>query len=251
MSVRAIVFDLFDTLVDLRGDLIPMETHRGERIPASSRKLHAAVAEARDISFEAWNDAIAAGHRDFLETHLSQHREVSTYERFGDALERLGISDEALAERLSAIHMGALRDAVRFPAHHAELLEELAGRVRLGVCSNFSRSETALEVIETGGFRPHLGAVVISDALGWRKPKAEIFDATLERLGVARDQALHVGDSLRADVGGAASLGIRNVWITRRISDPTEALAKHEGPEPDYVVEDLAELRALLDRLGA
>ncbi len=251
MTVRAIVFDLFDTLVDLRGDLIPMTTHRGERIPASSRSLHEAIAETRDVSFEAWNDAVAAGHRDFLESHLSQHREVSTFERFGDALGRLGIADDALAERLSRIHMGALREVVRFPDHHASLLEALADRAKLGLCSNFSRSETALEVLATGGFTPHLGAVVISDAVGWRKPSAAIFEETLARLGVAPEETLHVGDSLRADVGGAASLGIRNVWITRRVADPDAALAKHEGPEPDYVVADLSELHALLDRLGA
>jgi FMN phosphatase YigB (HAD superfamily) len=55
-----------------------------------------------------------------------------------------------------------------------------------------------------------------------------------------------VGDSLRADVAGAAQLGMRTAWLTRRVKDPRAALAAHEGPAPDFTIADLAELPALL-----
>jgi putative hydrolase of the HAD superfamily len=88
---------------------------------------------------------------------------------------------------------------------------------------------------------------VISDAIGIRKPRAEIFEAVLAELDVAPQEALHVGDSLSADVGGAAPLGIRTVWITRRIADREIALRAYEGPAPDCVIEDLSEIEGLLD----
>ena len=72
----------------------------------------------------------------------------------------------------------------------------------------------------------------------------------MARLGVGPAEVLHVGDSLRADVGGAAALGIRTVWVTRRIRDPETRLAEHEGPRPDHAIADLAELSALLDAVG-
>jgi FMN phosphatase YigB (HAD superfamily) len=49
-----------------------------------------------------------------------------------------------------------------------------------------------------------------------------------------------VGDNLAADVAGAAALGIRTVWITRRVADPAAALAKHTGARPDHQIADLA-----------
>jgi len=55
-----------------------------------------------------------------------------------------------------------------------------------------------------------------------------------------------VGDSLRADVVGAAALGIKTAWLTRRVKDPRAALAEHTGPAPDFTIGDLAELPALL-----
>jgi FMN phosphatase YigB (HAD superfamily) len=54
-------------------------------------------------------------------------------------------------------------------------------------------------------------------------------------LDVGPDEVLHLGDSLRANVGGAAPLGIRTAWITRRNRDPQERLRAHEGPAPTYV----------------
>ena len=72
--------------------------------------------------------------------------------------------------------------------------------------------------------------------MGLRKPRREIFEAVLARLGVAPEQALHVGDSLRADVVGAAGLGMRTAWLTRRVRDPRAALEAYDGPAPDFIV---------------
>jgi HAD superfamily hydrolase (TIGR01509 family) len=142
--------------------------------------------------------------------------------------------------------MGVLREQVRVPAHHAPLLAELASLRAIGLCSNFSHSETAVSILEQAGLARHLAAVVISDAVGLRKPRREIFEAVLARLGVAPEQTLHVGDSLRADVVGAAGLGIKTAWLTRRVKDPRAALEAYQGPAPDFTIRDLAELPALL-----
>jgi HAD superfamily hydrolase (TIGR01549 family) len=247
VTIRAVVFDLFDTLVDLRFEDLPTVEHGGQRLPASARRVHAVVAERVEIDFDAFNQAMLAGVRDFGESHFSRHREVPTFERFSDVLARLGLEDAELAQRMTRIHMAALRSVVRIPSHHAPLLDELRRRVRTGLCSNFSHSPTAEEILEAGRLAERLDAVVVSDALGMRKPHARIFEAVMARLDVGPQEVLHVGDSLRADVGGAAALGIRTAWITRRVRDPEAALAEHEGPPPDHAIRDLAELPALLD----
>ena len=47
-------------------------------------------------------------------------------------------------------------------------------------------------------------------------------------------------------VAGAAAVGLRTVWITRRVRDPDAKLADNEGPSPDARIESLSELPALL-----
>ena len=44
------------------------------------------------------------------------------------------------------------------------------------------------------------------------------------------EELLHVGDNLVADIEGAATLGMRTVWLTRKVKDPDAALAAYEGP---------------------
>lgn len=244
------LFDLFDTLVDLHYDRIPRDEHAGRPVPPTARALHAAVAERSDIAFERFLEVVFAVDAEFREERYARGLELPTEERFAAVLDRLGLADTELPARMTDIHMDAIRRHTEVPGHHAGLLAELQQRVRVGLCSNFSHSPTALGILEEADFQRHFHAIVISDAVGIRKPRIEIFEAALAGLGVTAKEVLHVGDSLRADVGGAASAGIPSVWITRRIRDPEQKLRDHDGPAPDYVIDDLAELTGLLDRVG-
>ena len=246
MQIRAVVFDLFDTLVDLHYENIPRTEVAGKPLPLTVPALHEAIQTRLAISFDAFVEALAEIDLAFRDSHYSQDREVPTEQRFTALARRLGVADPDLPGLLTAVHMGLLREQVRVPAHHAPLLAELASVRSIGLCSNFSHSQTALGILEEAGLARHLTAVVISDAVGLRKPRSEIFDAVLGRLGVAPEQALHVGDSLRADVVGAAGLGMKTAWLTRRVKDPRAALEAYDGPAPDFTIRDLAELPDLL-----
>ncbi len=247
--MRAVLFDLFDTLVDLRAEALPRVEHEGRWLPASAPRLHEAVAERAEVSFADFVAAEIAVREELGAPRYAAGRELPTGERFTALLERLGLADPELAELLTRIHMGMLYEAVEIPGHHAELLAELRRRVRIALCSNFSHSETAHRVLDEAGFRPHLDAVAVSDAVGWRKPRPEIFEAVLGELGLAPEEVLHVGDNLRADVSGGRDAGLRTVWITRRVRDPERQLGEHEGPRPDFVIADLAELPSLVEAL--
>jgi len=252
VPIRAIVFDLFDTLVDLRWERLPVSEHNGKRLPASTPALHERVRSRCDVDLDAFVDTMMQGDRAFAETHYKHDREVPTELRMGDVLRRLGIADDELARELTRVHMAVLRSGVELVAHHGDVLDRLRRTQPLGLCSNFSHSETALAVLDDAGLRDRLDprALVVSDAFGLRKPRAEIFAEVVARLGVAPSETLHVGDSLRADVAGAANAGLRTAWITRRVGDVPGALAAHEGPRPDHVIGDLAELPDLVAELG-
>ncbi len=249
MHVRAVVFDLFDTLVDLRFEELPRVEHQGHWLPASATLLHEAVAERAAVSFSEFVAAERAIRDELHAPRYAAGRELPTGERFAAVLEHLGVRDPELPALLTSIHMGVLHGAVAVPEHHEKLLAELHREVRLALCSNFTHSDTAHRVLDEAGFRPHLDAVAVSDAVGWRKPRPEIFAAVLEELGLEADEVLHVGDNLRADVTGGRDAGLRTVWITRRVADPDRKLDEHDGHEPDFVIGDLAELPALLASL--
>jgi putative hydrolase of the HAD superfamily len=110
----------------------------------------------------------------------------------------------------------ALLAAIRFrpyPEVPGTLARLRADGARLAVVSNWDVS--LHDVLERTGLRRLVDAVVISAELGVAKPDPAIFRLALERLGADADGALHVGDSLEADVAGARAAGLEAVLVVR------------------------------------
>jgi putative hydrolase of the HAD superfamily len=245
--IRAILFDLFDTLVDLDWDALPEIEVLGRRIRSTHRALHEALRAHSPVDFDTFARTLREVDRELRAPRAEAGLELPTVERFTVLLERLDAPSPEMAERLTEVHMAGIRALVRPLPHHQGVLERLRRRVRLGVCSNFSHAPTARKILEEVGLLQHVDAVVISVEVGVRKPRAEIFEATLEQLGSAPGETLHVGDSLAADVDGATQVGITPVWLTRRVADPTGGLETYEGARPAHIIRDLAEVEGLVD----
>ena len=78
------------------------------------------------------------------------------------------------------------------------------------------------------------------------KPAPGLFRKALNDLGVAAEESVMVGDSLRADVAGAKALGMIAVW--KRPPNPiAENATMPDGrvAVPDHVIDDLRELLSL------
>ena len=129
------------------------------------------------------------------------------------------------------------------------VVEDLARASALPPGGPCRGAREALRVLEEADLRWAFDVVIVSDVTGWRKPRPEIFQATLGALGIAPEEALHVGDNLNADVNGASAVGMKTAWVTRQVEDPNAKLAEHDGSVPDLVVADLAELVIGIDHL--
>lgn len=89
---------------------------------------------------------------------------------------------------------------------------------QLGVISNFDSRLFGL----LDGFRisQFFDPIVISTRAGAAKPAVEIFVQALEAHNVRLEEALHVGDSLHADIAGAQAAGLLPVLIDRQGKEP-------------------------------
>ena len=104
-------------------------------------------------------------------------------------------------------------------------------------CVSNADTEPLLNAIEKHALS--FDAVVTSEQTRCYKPRSAIFHAGLDALGLRPDQVIHVGDSLHSDIGGAAALGIKTVWIQRDSRIHDIGIAK-----PDYTISELTELIA-------
>lgn len=92
---------------------------------------------------------------------------------------------------------------------------------RIAVVSNWD--SRLFQLCDELGISPHVDCVLASVRVGAAKPDVRIFNEALTRMGVAREQVIHVGDSIEEDVEGARRAGLRPVLIRRQEFELKEA----------------------------
>lgn len=244
---RAVVLDLFDTLVRWDPQLLPVLEIRGRpvhsTIPMLLPRLRAAFGDALDV--DAFLDAYHAATSEIAAERERTAVEVTCLERFRRALARLAmpasIDREALAADLRRTHMACVRAVTTAPAARVEVVRRIAPLYRLGLLSNFDDADTGRAILQDTTLAPLFEAVVVSAEVAVRKPHPAIFREILDRLRLDAAEALFVGDTPREDVVGAQSVGMPVAWL----SAGKEPLPP-EIPAPDFVLRDLCDLPTIL-----
>jgi putative hydrolase of the HAD superfamily len=164
---------------------------------------------------------------------LFVHYTASIIEHMGGRGEKVVEVAREIYEQWSVNHHFEMYDDV------APVLSELrkSGLI-VGAISNSHRSLDAF--CEHFALRDLITVSVSSAEHGYMKPHRSIFDTALAKAGVAAEQSVMVGDSLRHDIDGALAAGMRAVLL-RRSGELPAAL-----PAGLPVITTLAELPPLL-----
>ena len=138
---------------------------------------------------------------------------------------------------------GSIRDWQPF-RDTVPALQRLKTRYKLAVLSNIDDDLFSFTAPKLG---VELDTVVTAQQVKSYKPSLRNFETLMERLPVAKDQLLHVAESLYHDVAPARQLGIATVWVNRR-QGRAAAATKVVAAEPDL---EVVTVGALADRVDA
>ena len=145
-----------------------------------------------------------------------RHRE----DFFRQVIERYALTDTA-----AAFEQVYLRDyASRFqcdPDVFSALARARAAGYRIAIVTNGATTFQGAK-IASAGLDEVVDACCISEAEGYWKPAPELFRIAAERCGESLDGAWMIGDNPVTDIGGAAALGIRSVWMRMGRSWPEQ-----------------------------
>lgn len=242
-----VLFDMFDTLVRFDRMRLPAARIGDREVRSSAPMLHArASAALPGVDLEGFYEAFLWAYQEAERLRAGTHREVPARERFALFYRRLGADPDAipaaLTEELLVTHMTCLAAAAEPVPGLGGLLDWLGGRYRLGVVSNFDYTPTVRRILAQCGLLDRFETVVVSDAVGWRKPHRVIFEVALTALGVGPEECLFVGDRPDIDVAGAKAMGMGAVWVNVDGTPWPAGL-----PRPDHALDSLADLRAVLE----
>lgn len=239
-TYRAVLFDLCDTLLHFDPQRLPL-VEIGDQPTRTTARATYAVLPASPITFDMFFNTLRAVTDEIAAQRDRDHREITSQERFGRVLARLGLhASSDLAERLVAAHMTRVADALVLPDHHRAVLTELRRTYRLAVVTNFDHAPTVRALLRRDDLEAFFEVVVISGDIGWRKPHPAIFEAALTGLHISSVDAYFVGDNFDLDVVGARRAGITAAWY-RKGRAPG---GSDDGP----TLADLSELPTLLAR---
>jgi putative hydrolase of the HAD superfamily len=232
-----VVFDYGNTL-------IPFGQREMDAIAAALVRFF--LGEIEGAEPERVREALAATmsrlHRQRVETDLeSDPRDVIrlTFRALGATADERRHADAGVEVILRAF-VAAVRKAEGVEGVLGELRER---GYRLGLLSNYSLSAAITQSLRRLGLASYFDDVVVSADLGLVKPHPELFREAARRLGLEPGEVLFVGDNPRADIAGAAAVGMRTAHLTEHLhgayffEDPGENEAEIR---PDLVLSRLA-----------
>jgi putative hydrolase of the HAD superfamily len=121
---------------------------------------------------------------------------------------------------------------------------------RLGVISNTSSRTQVFRTLEDYGIAKYFECVVLSSVEGVRKPHPAIFASALKAIGSKASSTAYVGDTLSRDVIGSKQAGYALAFQIRSfLTAGSDAAVAPGSTQPDFVVERLGEIVAILDSL--
>lgn len=237
MPVKAVLFDLFDTLLLLESDEVYYER--------CMRKMHEFLVEnGVPVQFDDFIHVYFEVRDRFYSESRKTLNEPHFNVRVSQVLKKLGY-DHGVADPIVAGATKAFAEEftryIRLDSNTVNVLQKLRGRYKLGLVSNFSIPECGRDLLERFGPREYFDVIVISGEINQRKPSPEIFQKALQSLCVTPSETVFVGDTPDLDVKGPKGIGIKTILIKRR---PMET---DVDVKPDSVIESLAELPALLE----
>lgn len=120
------------------------------------------------------------------------------------------------------------RNQVEFFPGALEMLQKVSAHYPVYALTNGNAD------VERTGISRYLKGAYSSADVGASKPDAEMFTRPLAAIGLAPEQAVHVGDHLIDDVQGANDAGLASIWVNLKAHNLTEM-----DPQPHAQVSDL------------
>lgn len=250
MTIKAISFDLWDTLVDDDSDeqeraRKKLRTKHAERRHLCWQALNAQEPIDFETVSQAYDVADAAFNLVWKENHINWRLE-----------QRLRVIIQGLNRRLPPKAFNQLVDEtgsmeVEIPPNPIpgvrEALAELSGSYRLCVVSDaIVTPGTGLrQVLDHHGLKQFFQAFAFSDEVGHSKPHYAMFESVCRQLNIEAPELIHIGDRDHNDVKGIHAAGGKAILFTAtRDSDRSHTTA-------DAICDDYQQLPGVVQQIAA
>jgi 2-haloacid dehalogenase len=223
---RVLTFDCYGTLIDWESGILAA--------------LNAALAaHGRTIPAQELLSAYSEIEPQIQNEHYMLYREV-----LAEVMRRLG---KRFKVSFTPAEIASLADSIRdwqpYPDTVAAL-RKLHTRYKLAIISNI---DDDLFAFSAKKLQIPFDEVITAQQVRSYKPSLKNFEVAFQRIGLPKENILHVAESTHHDIAPANALGLHCVWVNRRaVTGQGASIAANV--RPDLIVTNLAELASMAVR---
>lgn len=224
MQIKALIFDLDDTLYDCSNTL-----SRNRR-----RELARVVARYKGCSEEA------------AQRFLQGDEEVRKYGRYEGLAHRLGLPPGFLNEIQVVLQRPPDLSQIKLFPNVPPTLQALRGRglkVFLVTSGNLEEQEAKLNQL---GLKPLLDEVMIVKRDGEGKAKGDCFQYLMKKYHLTPKEVMCVGDRIEDELAAAAALGMTTAMLRHGQHYERFASSTQKEIAPDFFIKGIADILYLL-----
>ncbi|MFB6453822.1 YjjG family noncanonical pyrimidine nucleotidase [Chitinophaga sp. Hz27] len=222
---KAIFFDVDDTLLNFKSS----------SKSALTKAFETQELLLTDAIFETFCEVDQALWAKQKQRLISVQEVIDT--RFGQFFERLNIHHSA--KEMNDSYMQNLYKEYSLEPQALEVVQYLNPKYPLYVASNgyLAMQQSRLKL---AGLIQSFADLYVSDDIGFEKPDNRFFEEAMHRSKLKSEEILFVGDSLEADITGAATSNIATCWY-----NPGNKQNKLPV-QPDYTIQHLSQLTEIV-----
>jgi putative hydrolase of the HAD superfamily len=241
-EVRAVLFDVNGTLVDIHTDEGMEQIFRAVGHFLTYQGIDLRRGEVQERYFELLKERQRTSSEEYPEFDSVAIWRTILDENATAYTRALPLAKyRQLPLFLAEMSRGISRRRLRLYPHVRQVLDILRTHFPLAVVTDAQAANARGELHQVG-LLDYFDPIVVSGDHGFRKPDPRLFRYALNALGVAAEDAVHVGNDMHRDVFGAHELGLRTVMF-----DSDQGTKEHPDTTPDHTISDH---RELLDLLG-
>jgi len=244
MRIKAILFDIYGTLIDIETDESNWYVYLNLANYLSYRGISLSADEIRGFYFEKINKQIEESGEKYPEISVRKIWRDMISEHQNPEVYKLNLEQCAFLEDLAVLHRALTLKKLKPYDGTLDSLKRLKTSFRLGIVSD-AQQEYAISELKIVGIYRLFDSIVISGDYGFRKPDQRLFNQCLSNLGVSPEEALFVGNDAYRDISGAKSIGLKTGLVM------TEYGSKNtQHGEPDFRIDNISQLPDNLRKLA-
>ncbi|MGG0815920.1 HAD family hydrolase [Paenibacillus alvei] len=265
MSIRAVLFDLDDTLLwderSVEEAFAAACEYAYERTGIEPEELESCVRQAaRELyasyetypftqniginPFEAlWGKFAEGDHPEFrlLEQLAPAYRRAA----WTQGLQAAGRVDEELGAELAERFMSERRARSYVYDETYEVLRQLIAQYPLLLLTNGSPDLQQEKLNGERELLSYFDHIVISGHHPKGKPDPELFKHAMSLLGIEPHEGIMIGDKLTTDIQGAQNVGMHHAWLNRK------GLELSGDVHPEYTITSLTEIEQIIEAINS